>query len=131
MIKYHKKNEGFAALFVVIILTGIIITLILTSSASVVWSVRGSLDSRNGERAKALTAACAEMALEALREYNVYEGTNNLTIDGNSCVYTVSNTGGDTRSIVVSGVVGDITRKINITTSGFNPMIISSWQETP
>jgi hypothetical protein len=75
--------------------------------------------------------ACAEVALEAMRENNAYTGTNTVTLNSNICTYVVTNTGGSTRSLAVSGTVNGITRKINISTSSFNPLIISSWQEVP
>lgn len=133
MYQYHKegKDGGFAMLFIVIILSGVALASVLGASAGIAWSIRGGVDTKNANVAKSLVNACAEMGLEALREYNVYADTNSLTIGGNDCTYTVSDTGGSTRSVVVSGVVGDITKKLNITTNGFNPMIISSWQEVP
>jgi hypothetical protein len=133
MSKYlkHKENNGFAALLIVIILGGIALASVLSASTGIVWSIRGGVDAKKSNQAKALVNACAEMALEALREYHVYSGEDSLLISGNSCTHTVTDTGGDSRSIVVSGTVGDITKKINITTNGFNPMVISSWQEVP
>lgn len=128
---FKQKQQGFAVLFIVIILGGVALASILGASTGIVWSIRGGVDAKKNNQAKALVDACAEMGLEALREYNVYAGTNSLTVDGNSCTYAVADTGGLTRSVVVSGTVGDITKKINITTNGFNPMVISSWQEVP
>ena len=133
MLKYLTKNnqQGFAALFIVIILGGVALASVLGATAGIAWSIRGGVDTKKSNQAKALVNACAEMALEALREYHIYSGTDTLLISGNSCTHTVADTGGDSRSIVVSGTVGDITKKINITTNGFNPMVISSWQEVP
>lgn len=132
MLKYFfQKREGFAALFIVIILGGIALASVLGATAGMAWSIRGGVDTKKADQAKALVNACAEMALEALREYHVYSGTNSLLISGNTCTHTVANTGGDSRTVVVSGTVGDITKKINIITNGFNPMVISSWQEVP
>jgi len=68
-----------------------------------------------------------EVALETMRENNNYAGTDNVTLQGSVCTYTVTNTGGTTRSITVSEVVRDITRKLLITTSTFNPLVIASW----
>ncbi len=123
------KNEGFSTLLIVILLGGVALTLVLTLTTSSVWSIRGSIDSRNSNQAKSLANACAEVALEAMRENNSYTGANNVTLNGNTCTYTITNTGGTTRGITVTGTVNSIVRKLNITTSTFNPLVISSWQE--
>lgn len=127
----NNFHKGFSTLLIVIILGGVALTLVLTLAASSVWSMKGSVDSGISNQAKSLVNACAEVALEAMREDNSYAGTNNITLQGATCTYTVTNTGGTTRSITVSGVVRDITRKLLITTSTFNPLVIASWQETP
>ena len=49
--------------------------------------------------------------------------------NNNICNYTITNTGGNSRSIVISGIVAGVTRKLNITTISFNPLVISLWQE--
>ena len=131
--KTRKMNlkKGFSTLFIVIILGAIGLSVAFSLSTSSVWSTRGSNDTKNSNKAKSLTNTCAEVALEAMRENNNYTGVSNLVLDGNTCTYTVTNTGGTTRSLVISGTVGDVVRKINITTGTFNPLVISSWLEVP
>lgn len=132
-MKNFKKitNKGYSTLLIVILLGSIALTLAITLSTSSVWSVKGSIDTKNSNQVKALVNACAEVALEVMRENNSYTGTNNVTLDSNTCTYTVTNTGGTTREVVVSGTVAGIVRKLNITTSTFNPLVVSSWQEVP
>ncbi|MEI7513195.1 MAG: hypothetical protein WCJ74_01060 [bacterium] len=122
-------KHGFSTLFIVIILGAISLSLVFSLSASSVWSIKGSTDTKNANKAKALVNSCAEVALEVLRENNNYTGTNNVILDGNTCTYTVLNTGGTTRSVAVSGSVSGVTRKLNIITGTFNPLVVSSWQE--
>lgn len=124
----HTRN-GFSTLLIVIILGGIALALTLSLSTSGVWSIRSSIDSKTSNTAKSLVDACAEIALEVVRENNAYTGTNAVLLHGNTCTYSVGNTGGATRLLSVVGSVGDITRKLTITTSAFNPLTISSWQE--
>lgn len=128
--KYNLKNEGFSTLFVVIILGSLSLALSLSLSTSSVWSIKSSINSKNLYQAKSLVNACAEVALETIRENNNYIGTNNVVIDGNTCTYSVSNTGGNTRYISVSGSVRDVFRKLDINTSSFNPLVIYSWIES-
>ena len=124
-----QRSGGFSTLLIVIILGSMVLSLTLALSTSSVWSIRGSTNVKNSNQAKALVNACAEVALEAMRENNSYVGTNSVTLSGNTCNYTVTNTGGTARGAVISGTVNNIIRKLNITTSSFNPLIISLWQE--
>lgn len=126
-----QKNRGFSTLLIVILLGGVVLSLTLSLSTSNVWSIRSSVDYKNANIAKSLVNACAEVALEAMRENNSYTGTGNVALNNNSCTYTVSNTGGSNRSVTVSGTVSGVTRKLSITTSSFNPLTIASWQEIP
>lgn len=126
-----QKNRGFSTLLIVILLGGVALAFTLTLSTSSLWSIRGSIDSKTSNTAKSLASACAEVALEAMRENNSYAGTGEVTLNGNTCSYTVINTGGTMRSISVISAINDITRKLSITTNFFNPLIISSWQEVP
>jgi len=125
----NSTKKGFSTLLVVILLGGVALTLTLTLATSSLWSIRGSIDSKSSNISKSLINACAEVALEAMRENNSYTGTSNVLLNNNTCSYTVSNTGGSTRSVSVSGTINDVTRKLTITTSSFNPLVIASWQE--
>lgn len=132
MINFNKqKNRGFGTLLIVILLGGVALALTLTLSTSSLWSIRGSIDSKSSNITKSLVNACAEIALEAMRENNSYTGTSSVALSGNSCSYTVTNTGGVTRLVTVSGTVSGVTRKFSITTSSFNPLTVASWQELP
>jgi hypothetical protein len=129
MKKNITKKTGFSTLLVVILLGSVALTLALTLATSSVWSIRGSIDTRNSNKAKGLVNACAEVGLEMIRENNDYIGTNSVVLNSNTCNYTITNIGGTVRNLIVSGTVNGITRNLNITTSTFNPLIISSWQE--
>lgn len=122
-------NRGFSTLLIVILLGEVALALTLTLYTSSFWSIQGSVDSRTSNTAKSLANACAEVALEAMRENNYYTGAGNVALNGNICSYAVTNTGGTTRLISVTGTVSGITRKLSIVTSSFNPLIISAWQE--
>ena len=103
-------KRGFSTLFIVIILGAISLSLIISLSTGSVWSIKSSTDTKNANKAKVLVNSCAEIALEVMREDNNYTGTDNVTLNGNTCTYIVSNTGGTTRAVVVSGVVNGVTR---------------------
>lgn len=122
-------KKGFSTLFIVIILGSIALSLTIAISTSSLWSAQGSISTKQSNQAKALVNACAEVALETIRQNNSYTGSDTLVLEGNECQYTVSNGGGDQRIISATGVVEGVTRKIEITTESFNPLSIGSWQE--
>jgi hypothetical protein len=124
-------NKGFGTLFIVIILGSASLALTLWISTSSFWSMRSSIDNTTGKQVKALTDACAEVALETIRENNSYIGSGNVIINNNTCTYTVTNTGGSNRSISISGSIGTIMRKLQITTTSLNPITINSWTDIP
>ncbi len=126
-----QKNKGFSTLLIVILLGGVALALTLTLSTSSLWSIRGSIDSNSSNITKSLVNACAEVALETIRENNAYTGSNTVVVNGNVCSYTVTNTGGTGRLVAISGTVNGITRKLSIVTSSFNPLTVVSWQEIP
>lgn len=122
-------NRGFGTLFMVIVLGSVTLGLALWISTSSLWSIRSSIDNQSAAQAKALVNACAEVALELVREDQTYTGTRSVTLGSDTCIATITDTGGSTRRITVSGAVGAITRKVDITTSAFNPLIVASWGE--
>ena len=71
----NKKIKGFSTLLVVILLGSISLTLALTLATGSAWSIRGSVDTKYSNQAKALVNACAEVALEEIRENNSFTGT--------------------------------------------------------
>lgn len=123
-----QASCGFSTLLVVIILGSVATGFILYASTTSLWSVRTSIDNKNSMQAGQLANACAELALEVMRENNSFTGSGNDIINGNACNYEVIDNGGNNRTINVTGVVGGITRKLQIITSSFNPINIVSWQ---
>ena len=125
----QNTQKGFGTLYIVIILGMVVLSLSLWLSTGSFWSIQNGVNLKTSQQTKSLTEACAEVALEAMRENNNYTGTDSVTIGSNSCTYTVSDTGGNNREINISGTIGSVTRKLRVTTSSFNPIVISSWQE--
>lgn len=121
-------SEGFSTLLVVIIIGTIITGLILYASTAGLWSIQGSIADKISMQSDQMASACAELALEVIRENNSFTGSGSGSIGSNNCNYTVSNTGGSNRQVNVTSVVSGITRKIKIITDSFNPINVVSWQ---
>ncbi len=122
-------RKGFTTLFLVLITGSLALSLALWSSTSSLWSIRGSFDNKDSGQAKALANACAEIALERIRVTESYVGTDTKNISDDECSYVVTNTGGNNRTIVIEARVNNFVRKIEITTTAFNPITIATWKE--
>jgi hypothetical protein len=93
-------------------------------------SQRSTLIVQQSVQARSLATACAEEALQEIHDDTAFTGTGNLSLGQGTCSYTVTNTGGSNRTITSSGVVGEVTRKLEIyATIGVSSISIISWQE--
>ncbi len=125
-----KNSNGFITLLslLIVVATGIAITISLLLLG--LGSSRTSFTIGQSSLAKALANACAEEALQQIRDSTPFTGNNNLTIGQGICNYTVTSQGGQNRTITASGTVGTITRKTKVIINKINPLIqIVSWQE--
>lgn len=122
-------QKGFSTLFIVIILGSITLSLALAISTSSLWSIQDSLILKRAVTARSISNACAEVALETMRQNNSYTGADSISLSGHDCTYTVSSLGGNNRNILVTTLINDVENKIEIKTDNFNPLNIISWQE--
>jgi hypothetical protein len=124
-------KNGFSTLFIVIILGISSLGLMIFLTTSSFWSMRGSINTKYSNQAKSLANACAEISLDMIRQNNTLLGSGTINIGSDTCSYNITSLGGNSRNISASGTVGSTVRKIDITTSAFNPIVISTWQEIP
>ena len=126
----RSAESGYVALLAVLIVGAIAtatgIVLLLTSADS----QRSVLVSQQSKQARSLAVACSQEALQLMYENTSYTGSGNLTLGQGSCTYTVTNTGGSTRSVAATGTVNNTSRKIqlNVTIGSLN-ISITSWQD--
>ncbi|MFA4942425.1 MAG: hypothetical protein WC564_02190 [Patescibacteria group bacterium] len=131
MKNINKQPSAFVSLISVLILGAIglsvsVYIIIFSLSAS-----KNSLSLVQSSQARALTSVCAERALEQIRELPTYIGTTNLSLSSGICSFTISNTGGETRTIAIIATVSSVVRRLSLTITAINPVIsIGSWQET-
>ncbi len=123
-------SRGYIALISVLIV-GAIGTVIGVSLLQLGLSTsRSSFAQHQSNQAKGLANACAEEALQQIRDNTSFTGTGNLTLGQGTCTYTVTAGAGENRTIQSSGTVGSITRKLEVTITTINPQIIvSTWEE--
>ena len=126
----RNSNTGYVALITVLVIgavgTAIAVSVILLG----LGSSRTSFALEQSNQAKALANACAEEALQQIRDSTPFTGTGSLTLGQGTCGYTVVNDGGENRTVTASGTVGTVVRKIKIIVNTINPAInLTSWQE--
>lgn len=124
------EQKGYVTLLSVLVVgavgLAISVSLILLGNGA----SRTSFANEQSNQAKALANACVETALQQIRDADGYSGSGNLTIGQGTCVYTVLNTGGTTRTINASGMVGTIVRKVAVLVTELHPLVtLASWQE--
>lgn len=124
------KKNGYITLMSVLIVSSIGVSIALSLVLLGLGSSKSSLALERSTEARGLANACAEQALQEIRNSTAYTGTGNLTLGQGTCVYTVTDMGAETRLITATGQVNETIRKLKITIDVINPQInISSWQE--
>lgn len=128
--KCYNTCEGFVTLISMLVVGAIGISVTLSLMLLGLGSSRSSFALEQSNQAQALANACAQEALEQIRENSAFSGTGGLTLGEGSCDYTVTDLGGESRSITGSGTVGTIVSKFEIQISAIYPVITpTSWQE--
>ena len=125
-----KKSDGYLILLSVMIIGAVSLAIVISMLLSGLGTSRTSFAHQQSVQAKALVNACVNEALQQIRDNTAFTGSNNLSLGQGDCTYTVTNTGGENRTIQASSTVGLIIRKTQATVSQINPSItIASWQE--
>lgn len=127
---HDSLQRGYITLISVLIIGAVGLAIATSLILLGLGSSRTGFALEQSDQAKGLAMACAEEALQQIRDSTPFVGAGTVTLGQGTCTYTVTNTGGQTRLIIASGTVGSVVRKVRITISQINPtIIISSWQE--
>lgn len=128
---YNNKNQrGFITLISVLVVGAVGVTMVLSLIMLGLGSSRTSFAVEQSNQAKSLANACAEEALQQIRDATPFTGSENLALGQGTCSYAVASQGGQNRIITASGTVGTIIRKVKIIINKINPAIqVVSWQE--
>lgn len=123
-------NRGYITLISVLVVGAVGVTITISLILLGLSSSRTSFAVEQSGQAKALANACAEEALQEIRDSTPYTGSDNLTLGQGNCTYTVTSQGGQDRTITATGTVDTIVRKVEIVIDKINPTIeVVSWQE--
>lgn len=133
MKKPLLKYKAYVALFTVI-LVGVIGISVATSLLLLgldFW--RTSFSSQQSDQARAYADACAEVALNRIRENINYSGNDTITFpNGNCIIRPVIGSGTETPAVETQAQVGESIRKIQVVLNSVRPQIeIYQWLEVP
>lgn len=128
----HKlyDQKGYVALMAVLIIGAAVTAIATTLLVFGVDSSRQFLAEQQSAQARKLADACGDEALQQIHDSTLFTGTNSLTLATGTCSYTVTNIGGQTRSVDASATIGSVVRKIKVyATIGVSSISITSWQD--
>ncbi len=125
-----RHSNGYITLISVLVVGAVGIAVTVSLLLLGLDSSRTSFAYEQSNQAKGLANACAEAALQTIRDNTSYVGTGNIALGQGNCSYTVSSEGGENRTITATGIVDIINRKVEVVIDDINPQInIASWQE--
>lgn len=125
-----RSESGYIVLISVLVVSAVGVSVALAVIQFGLGSSRSSFALEQSAQSRSLVNACADEALEQIRENSSFSGNGSLTLGQGTCAYSVVNLGGENRFITASGTVGTIVRKSQISIDALNPVInILSWQE--
>ncbi|MBI4272838.1 hypothetical protein HY621_03225 [Candidatus Uhrbacteria bacterium] len=127
---HNSPVQGFILLLSVLLI-GVVGLAIVTSILLLgTNSSRTSFTLEQSNHAKAIANACAEEAMEQIRDSTSFTGSGNLSFSRGTCSYTVTSQGGQNRTVTASSTVSTIIRKVKVIISSITPTItVTSWQE--
>lgn len=127
-----SKNlqQGYVTLVIVLIIVSISSLIIFIAVESGVISSRSISVSEIGAQALYNAEICGEEALERLRQDSNYNTDFTMTLTVGTCEAEYSGSGNNI-TIDTTGVVGNSTRKLSISTIDLSPLILlNEWQES-
>lgn len=135
--RIFKKNiriihRGFATLVSVLAVSAVGSVIAVSVLLLGISSQNTSFAIEQSSLAKSYAVACAEDALQEIRESTPFTGTGSISFAQGACTYTVTSQGGQARTITASAEVGMVIRKVKVIIDSINPTIdVVSWQEIP
>ena len=129
-MKKLSPNKGIMTLLSVLIIGAIGLTVAVSAMLIGINSSKNSFTILQSNQSKMLANACAEDALQQIRNFTPFAGNGNLLLTYGNCSYTVVDDGAENRTVTATGTAGSIIRKVKIIINQINPEInIASWQE--
>ena len=131
MTNYLSSERGYIALITVSIIMAVVLLIVISASQLSISESEMALKQSRSAESFYLASACAEIALEKLKNNLNYGGNENIAINNNQCVILpIEGTGNKNRIIKTESRLNDQYRKIVVKLAQINPQtVILSWQE--
>lgn len=128
-MRMRENQSGYVALLAVLVMGAVATATAISLLLSGTDALRQILVTQQSIQARTIAHACAEEALQTIHDTMAFTGSNSLIYSPGTCTYTVTNTGGNNRSIAVTSTVGESTRKLQISVTISSSISVVSWQE--
>lgn len=126
----RKKQSGYITLLSILVVGAVGVSISVSLLLLGLGNSRTGLSLQQMYQAKALADACAEEALIEVQSSVSFAGSGSLAIGRGTCSYSVTNQGGQNRTVTAMGTIGTIVRKTEVVLSKITPNIaVASWQE--
>lgn len=132
-IKQPTGNEhGYVVLMSTIIVTSIIVAITVSLLGASTSDLQNGTIRTQSAASRHLADACAEIALQELKDTGVATASTQVTLPHGTCAYSTTSPTPETRLIVASAAVQNAIRKVKIEVSQVTPTLeILSWREVP
>lgn len=123
--------NGYIALISILIISAILLLIAFSSGILGIYEANIGLGKSQESKVFYLASACAEEALQKIRDSSSFSGSGNLSFQEGSCSYEVEKLAEENRLVMASSTVQNATRKIKISLDQILPAInIVSWEQT-
>jgi hypothetical protein len=128
MYPTQRTQKGFVMLYIAIILSSVVLTIAMAASLSGLFTGNRTRYSNNDIQARMIAMTCAETLLMQVRNSPSLITSATTPIADGSCTYSISGNV-PTKTIMLTATRANIYKRITITTSQINPVILSNWVE--
>jgi len=123
-------EAGYVTLMTVLIMVAAGVAIATSLLLLGVGNIQTSQAVVRANEAAALADGCAEDALQRLRIDSTTTGSVTLPVGTHSCSYTITDNGGENRTIDASGTVAQVIKRVVVIIDQLTPTVnVSSWQE--
>ena len=129
-MKIKKDNKAYISIYAVIIIGAIAMSVVFATFSIVNSFLKSSRVKTDSKQALALTDACAEKALQEIRDNNAFHSSGEESLDTGDCSYDIVNNGSSDIEIQATSNVNETTKRVRVKINQVVPQInIVSWQE--
>lgn len=125
--KFNVNMHGYIALVTVLVIGAVMLSVGMTVVLNSINTGQGALGEIKKESSIGLAESCAEEGLLKINEDNTLPA--NIILPDGSCTVTINSQSGSDWDFTVAGVLDGYSKKIRVTATRGNTVVINSWQE--